>query len=223
MFLEEVVRNRPVLLNRAPTLHRLGIQAFYPILVDGKAIKIHPLVCAAFNADFDGDQMAVHLPLSKKAQKEADHLILSTNNILSPSNGRPITVPSQDMVLGLHFMTKVRKGSRGEGIVFSSVDEVVSAFQLGSVDLHAQIKVRLPNSDIVETTVGRVIFFEALPQGSEFHWINKVLKRSDLDKLIERIYYQFGKEATVLCLDRIKTSWLLLCNYFRVCHYLSKI
>ncbi len=202
--LEEVVYQRPVLLNRAPTLHRLGIQAFYPILVDGKAIKIHPLVCSAFNADFDGDQMAVHLPLSKKAQKESSELILSVNNILSAANGRPITVPSQDMVLGIHFMTKTRRGSRGENIVFSSISEVINAFQCDSVDLHAQIKVRLDNNGIVETTVGRVLFYEALPKETSFDWINKVLKRSDLDKLIEKIYYQFGKEATVLCLDRVK-------------------
>jgi len=202
--LEEVVRDRPVLLNRAPTLHRLGIQAFYPILVDGKAIKIHPLVCSAFNADFDGDQMAVHLPLSKKAQKESVELILSTNNILSASNGRPVTVPSQDMVLGIHFMTKIRKGSRGEGIVFSSVSEVVTAYQCASVDLHASIKVRLTPNEIVETTVGRVLFYEALPAGTDFSWINKVLKRSDLDRLIDNIYYQFGKEATVQCLDNVK-------------------
>lgn len=202
--LEEVVRNRPVLLNRAPTLHRLGIQAFYPMLVDGKAIKIHPLVCSAFNADFDGDQMAVHLPLSKKSQLESDRLILSTNNILSPSSGRPVTVPSQDMVLGLHFMTKIRKGSRGEGIAFSNVAEVITAFQCGSVDLHAQIKVRLSHNEIVETTVGRVLVYEALPEGFSFHVINKILKRSDLGKLIETVYYQFGKDATVLCLDRVK-------------------
>lgn len=202
--LEEVVRNRPVLLNRAPTLHRLGIQAFYPILVDGKAIKIHPLVCSAFNADFDGDQMAVHLPLSKKAQLESARLILSTNNILSPSNGKPVTVPSQDMVLGLHYMTKIRKGSRGEGIVFSSVAEVVTAFQCESVDLHAQIKVRLRANEIVETTVGRVLVYEALPEGFDFQVINKILKRNDLGKLIESVYYQFGKDATVLCLDRVK-------------------
>src|SRR5579872_1642768 len=202
--LEEIVKNRPVLLNRAPTLHRLGIQAFYPILVDGKAIKIHPLVCSAFNADFDGDQMAVHLPLSKKAQKESSELILSVNNVLSAANGRPITVPSQDMVLGIHFMTKIRKGSLGENIVFSSVMEVVNAFQCGSVDLHAQVKVRLYGNTIVETTVGRILFYEALPEGTPFEWINKVLKRSDLDKLIEKIYYQFGQDATVLCLDRVK-------------------
>src|SRR5579872_4636603 len=202
--LEDVVKNRPVLLNRAPTLHRLGIQAFYPVLVDGKAIKIHPLVCSAFNADFDGDQMAVHLPLSKKSQLEGERLILSTNNILSPANGRPVTVPSQDMVLGLHYMTKIRKGSRGEGITFSSVAEVITAFQCSSVDLHALIKVRLFTNEIVETTVGRVLVYEALPEGAPFQPINKILKRSDLGKLIESVYYQFGKDATVLCLDRIK-------------------
>ena len=128
--LEDVVKGYPVLLNRAPTLHRLGIQAFYPILVDGKAIKIHPLVCQAYNADFDGDQMAVHIPLSKFAREECEKLVLSTKNILSASNGRPITVPSQDMVLGLHYITKVRLNEKGEGIVFSSAAEVVSAYQL---------------------------------------------------------------------------------------------
>lgn len=203
--LESVVSERPVLLNRAPTLHRLGIQAFFPILVDGKAIKVHPLVCAAFNADFDGDQMAVHIPLSKKAQEESRQLVLSTKNILSPASGRPITVPSQDMVLGLHYITKVRCGAQGEGTVFSNVAEVINAFQHKSVNLHARIKVRLENEkELVETTVGRVIFYDSLPQGSEFHWINKILKKSDLTKLVEKIYYRFGQEATTVCLDRIK-------------------
>lgn len=202
--LEDVVKDRPVLLNRAPTLHRLGIQAFYPILVDGKAIKIHPLVCSAFNADFDGDQMAVHLPLSKKAQKESSELILSTNNILAPSNGRPITVPSQDMVLGLYYISKVRMNEKGEGIVFSNIQEVVTAFQCGQVNLHAKISVRLPSNEVVETTVGRVLLFEALPQGSDFSWINKIMKRSDLTKLIEKIYYRFGTKETIESLDKIK-------------------
>lgn len=202
--LEEVVQDRPVLLNRAPTLHRLGIQGFYPILVDGKAIKIHPLVCAAFNADFDGDQMAVHLPLSQKAQQESKDLILSTNNILSPSNGKPIAVPSQDMVLGLHYMTKVRSGAQGEGIIFATLQEVIMAFQCKRVALHARIKVRLDNGEVVETTGGRVIVYEALPKGSHFHWINKVLKKSDLTKLVEKVYYAFGPEATIECLDKIK-------------------
>jgi DNA-directed RNA polymerase subunit beta' len=201
--LEDVVKNRPVLLNRAPTLHRLGIQAFYPVLVDGKAIKIHPLVCSAYNADFDGDQMAVHLPLNKKAQEESRRLILSVQNILSPSNGRPVTVPSQDMILGLHYMTKVRQGARGEGIVFSSIDEVIAASQCNEVDLHAQIKLAFEGT-IIETTIGRVIIYESLPKDSEFNWVNKVLKKNDLTKLIERVYYTFGNEATVKTLDNIK-------------------
>lgn len=203
--LEEVVKNRPVLLNRAPTLHRLGIQAFYPILVDGKAIKIHPLVCAAFNADFDGDQMAVHIPLSKKAQEESKTLILATNNILSPSSGRPVTVPSQDMVLGLHYMTKVRLGAQGEGLTFSNIAEVITAYQCGQISLHAKVGVRLPGSkEITQTTVGRVILFEALPSETDFGWINKIMKKSDLTRLIERIYYKFGSKTAVEVLDKIK-------------------
>ncbi len=202
--LEEVVEGRPVLLNRPPTLHRLGIQAFYPILVDGKAIKIHPLVCSAFNADFDGDQMAVHIPLSKRAQEESKRLILSTNNILSPSNGRPLTVPSQDMVLGLYYLTKMRQGSFGEGSVFSRVKEVITAYQCESIALHAPIKVRLDNNEIVSTTVGRVLLFDALPKGSDFLWINKIIKKRHLGKLVEEVYSQFGSEATVDCLDKLK-------------------
>lgn len=202
--LEEVVKDRPVLLNRAPTLHRLGIQAFYPILVDGKAIKIHPLVCHAFNADFDGDQMAVHIPLSKKAQAETQKLILSTHNILSAANGHPVTVPSQDMVLGLHYMSKVRCNALGEGITFATIKEVISAFQFKKIDLHARIKVRLHSQEIVETTTGRVVLYNALPEGSDFKWVNKVLKKSDLVKLVERVYYQFGNKEAVKFLDRIK-------------------
>ncbi len=202
--LEAVVKGRPVLLNRAPTLHRLGIQAFFPILVDGKAIKIHPLVCNAFNADFDGDMMAVHLPLSEKAQEESKKLILATNNILSPANGKPVSVPSKDMVLGLHYMTKSRCNVKGEGITFASVQEVITAFQFGQADIHALIKVRLSDNEIVDTTVGRVIVFDQLPEGSQFSWINKVLIKKDLVKLVETIYYQFGSESTVVVLDRIK-------------------
>ena len=201
--LEEVVKDRVVLLNRAPTLHRLGIQAFYPILVDGKAITLHPLVCSAFNADFDGDQMAVHLPLSKRAQDESKALVLSTQNILSPANGRPITVPSQDMVLGLHYITKIRYNAKGEGMVFSSLQEVVTAFEHSKVELHSRIKVRL-NSKIVETSVGRVLLFDALPKGSKFHWINKVMKKSTMTKLVELVYYNFGSDVTVGFLDKIK-------------------
>jgi DNA-directed RNA polymerase subunit beta' len=203
--LEDVVKDRPILLNRAPTLHRMGIQAFYPILVDGKAIKIHPLVCSAFNADFDGDQMAVHLPLSKKAQEESQNLILSSKNIMSSANGRPIMVPSQDMVLGLHYMTKVRNGELGEGIVFSSVQEVITAYQHKQVALHAKIQVRLSEKEeLVQTTVGRVIVYESLPQGSDFDWINRILKKGDLAKLVERVYYRFGQDETVSFLDKIK-------------------
>ena len=202
--LEEVVKDRPVLLNRAPTLHRLGIQAFYPILVDGKAIKIHPLVCAAFNADFDGDQMAVHIPLSKKAQEESKTLILAANNILAPSNGKPVTVPSQDMVLGLHYMTKIRLGAQGEGLIFSSIAEVIMAFQCGQVSLQAKIGICLQGKEITQTTVGRVILFEALPSEADFNWINKIMKKSDLTRLVERIYYRFGSKAAVEALDKIK-------------------
>lgn len=202
--LEEVVKNRPVLLNRAPTLHRLGIQAFYPILVEGKAIKVHPLVCSAFNADFDGDTMSVHLPLSKKAQLESRNLILSVENVLSPSNGRPITVPSQDMILGLHYMTKVRSGALGEGTVFANMNDVVTAFQCGQVSLHAEIKVRMKDTSLIATTVGRILIFEALPAGANFNWVNKIIKKSDLVKLVEHVYYQFGSFAAVACLDKIK-------------------
>lgn len=201
--LEDVVKNRPVLLNRAPTLHRLGIQAFYPILVDGKAIKIHPLVCTAFNADFDGDQMAVHVPLSNRAREECERLILSSKNILSPSNGRPVTVPSQDMVLGLHYLSKVRSGDKGEGINFSSTSEALMAYQHGQVGLHSKVTVRM-DDQVIQTTAGRVLLYDALPQGSDLNWVNKVLKKSDLTKLVERIYYRFGADETVQCLDKIK-------------------
>ncbi len=202
--LEEVVRDRPVLLNRAPTLHRLGIQAFYPMLVEGKAIKIHPLVCSAFNADFDGDQMAVHILLSQKARLEAEKLMLSTKNILSPASGRPLPTPSQDMVLGLYYMTKGRKNVLGEGLVFSSVDEVIYAFQHGQVDIQASIKLRMKAGNIVETTVGRVILFEALPDTAEIEWVNKAVKKKDIAKLVEKMYKVCGPEATVVALDKIK-------------------
>ncbi|MBT4595119.1 DNA-directed RNA polymerase subunit beta' [bacterium] len=203
--LEEVVKGRPVLLNRAPTLHRLGIQAFYPILVEGKAIKIHPLVCSAFNADFDGDQMAVHLPLSKAAQAEARELMLSTKNVLSPRSGHPITVPSQDMVLGLYYITKGRKSSKGEGTCFAGVEEVVYAYQHGAVDLQASISIRVRGAKgIVKTTVGRVLLFEALPDGARIEWVNKAMVKKDLVKLIARICRDCGHEAAVIALDKIK-------------------
>ena len=203
--LEAVVKDRPVLLNRAPTLHRLGIQAFFPILVEGKAIKVHPLVCAAFNADFDGDQMAVHVLLSQRARKEAIRLLLSTRNIISASNGRPIAVPSQDMVLGLYYLTKGRKNVLGEGLVFSSIDEVMYAYQQKKVEIHAAVKVRLINGDpLVNATVGRIILYEALPKGADFEWVNKAVKKKDLVKMISRVHKRFGAEATVITLDKIK-------------------
>ncbi|MFT6765362.1 MAG: DNA-directed RNA polymerase subunit beta' [Alteromonas naphthalenivorans] len=202
--LEDVVKTRPVLLNRAPTLHRLGIQAFWPILVDGKAIKIHPLVCSAFNADFDGDTMSVHLPLSDKAVKESVELVMSSKNILSPSNGQPVTVPSQDMILGLHYMSKVRCNVQGEGIIFSSVAEVITAFQCERVSLHARIKVRFGVDSIVETTVGRVLLFDILPKGADFDLINKILRKNDLKKLIQVVYAKFPRKEVIEFLDKIK-------------------
>lgn len=202
--LEAVVCDRPVLLNRAPTLHRLGIQAFYPILVEGKAIKVHPLVCAAFNADFDGDQMAVHVLLSKKSRIEAEKLMLSKCNILSPASGRPLAVPSQDMVLGLYYMTKGRKNALGENLIFSNIEEVIAAYQHGKVNIQAAIKVRLKSGEIVSTTVGRVILYESLPETAKFEWVNKAVKKKDLVKLVERMYKFCGAEATVIALDNIK-------------------
>lgn len=202
--LESIVENYPVMLNRAPTLHRLGIQSFYPILVDGKAIKIHPLVCSAYNADFDGDQMAVHLPLSQKAKKECEVLVLSTKNVLSPANGRPVTVPSQDMVVGIYYISKVRQYAKGHGICFSNLEEVITAYQHDQIALHAQIKVRLDDGSIVETSTGRVLLFKALPEGSIFSWVNKILTKKDLTILLEKVYYRFGDKITVSCLDNIK-------------------
>jgi DNA-directed RNA polymerase subunit beta' len=201
--LEDIVRGYPLLLNRAPTLHRFGIQAFYPILVDGKAIKIHPLVCSAFNADFDGDQMAVHVPLSRRAIEESKELMLASKNVLSPANGRPVPVPTQEMILGLHYLTRVRNGSLGENTVFSSVKEVIAAQQQGRVHLHARIKVRIHNV-LVATTVGRVLLYDALPAGSDIDWVNRILAKRDLSRLVEKIYFLFGRESTVAALDRIK-------------------
>ena len=188
-ILEDVIREHPVLLNRAPTLHRLGIQAFEPILIEGKAIQLHPLVCAAFNADFDGDQMAVHVPLSLEAQMEARTLMLASNNVLSPANGEPIIVPSQDIVLGLYYMTRDKIAARGEGMKFSDVAEVHRAFDSGLVDLHARVTVRIKETELgldgtttdkinrYETTVGRAILSEILPVGLSFDLINKALKK----------------------------------------------
>lgn len=207
--LEEVVKGFPVLLNRAPTLHRLGIQAFYPILVEGKAIKLHPLVCTAFNADFDGDQMAVHILLSKRSRQEAEKLMLSSKNILSPASGRPLATPSQDMILGLYYMTKARKNVKGEGLVFSDINEVVFAYQHEKVDIQASVKLRLSSGKLVKTTVGRILLYDALPEGAEFDWINKAVKKKDLVKLISRLFRFFGQDRTVITLDKIKSLGFL--------------
>ncbi len=200
-ILEQVTMNHPVLLNRAPTLHRLGIQAFEPVLVEGNAIQLHPLTCAAFNADFDGDQMAVHVPLSVESQLEAKILMLATNNILSPASGKPITVPSQDIVLGCYYLTKEKKGSKGEGKIFSTVEELEMAYEFKKVDEHAKIKICLDGS-IFETTVGRVIFNKIIPKAMGF--INKVITKKDLAVLIETCYKKLGKEETVELLDNLK-------------------
>lgn len=202
--LDTVVKGKVVLLNRAPTLHRLGIQAFYPVLVNGKAIKIHPLVCSAFNADFDGDMMAVHLPLSCKAQKESEELVLSTNNLLAPSNGRPMSLPSQEMILGLYYMTKKRKNVIGSGTVFSSVKEAVFAYQCQQADLHAEITLRLRDGSIVETTIGRSLLYDILPEGADAKLVNKMLRKKDVARLVENVFYACGPEKTVEFLEAIK-------------------
>ncbi len=212
-ILEEVIRNHPVLLNRAPTLHRMGIQAFEPVLVEGNAIKLHPLVCKGFNADFDGDQMAVHLPLSIEAQVEAHTLMMSTNNIFSPANGAPIISPSQDVVMGCYYLTMSLPSRRGEGMIFSSMDEVQLAYSLGAVDTQARIKVRLPalrrmKTDVealakpgilIDTTVGRVIFNSTLPDGMLFY--NIPMRSSELAKVISDCYQALGRAKTIDLLD----------------------
>ena len=199
--LEEVIKEHPVLLNRAPTLHRLGIQAFEPVLVEGRAIQIHPLVCTAYNADFDGDQMAVHVPLSAEAQAEARLLMLSTNNILLPASGRPVTTPTQDMVIGCYYLTQQREGARGEGRRFASPEEVHMAYADGQVDIHAKIKVRW-NGKSVETTVGRVFFNEILPSEMEFY--NEIVDSKELARLVGRLYRAFGNTRTAEVLDQVK-------------------
>ncbi len=214
-ILEDVIREHPVLLNRAPTLHRLGIQAFEPVLIEGKAIQLHPLVCTAFNADFDGDQMAVHVPLSLEAQLEARALMMSTNNILSPANGDPIIVPSQDVVLGLYYMTRDRVNARGEGMLFSDVQEVHRAYESRLVDLHAKIRARITDSEIgedgvirprtrlVETTVGRALLSDILPEGMSFELINRNMDKKSISACINQCYRQVGLKKTVVFADRL--------------------
>ena len=201
--LDEVVREYPVMLNRAPTLHRLGIQAFEPVLIEGKAIQHHPLVCTAFNADFDGDQMAVHVPLSIEAQTEARVLMMSTNNILSPANGKPIIIPSQDIVLGIYYLTRADNAVKGEGMVFSGPEEVRSALDAGEVDLHARIKVRI-DGQVKDSTVGRIMLYEIIPDTITFDQINKVMNKKELANLIDYCYRCCGDKTTVLLADRLK-------------------
>ena len=214
-ILEDVIKEHPVLLNRAPTLHRLGIQAFEPVLIEGKAIQLHPLVCAAFNADFDGDQMAVHVPLSLEAQMEARTLMLASNNVLSPANGEPIIVPSQDIVLGLYYMSREKIAAKGEGKIFSDVAEVQRAYDNGVVDLHAKITVRIREFELnfdgsktaktnrYETTVGRAILSEILPAGLPFELINKALKKKEISKLINTGFRKIGIKDTVILADKL--------------------
>ncbi len=199
--LEEVIQEHPVLLNRAPTLHRLGIQAFEPVLVEGKAIQIHPLVCTAYNADFDGDQMAVHVPLSAEAQAEARLLMLSAHNILSPAHGRPVATPTQDMVIGCYYLTMVRPGAKGEGKYFANSQEVQMAYDDGVVELHALIKVR-HKGQLLETTPGRLFFNEAIPV--DLGYMNEVVDKKKLAKIVEQCYRKFGNAGTAQVLDAIK-------------------
>jgi DNA-directed RNA polymerase subunit beta' len=212
-ILEEVIREHPVMLNRAPTLHRLGIQAFEPVLVEGKAIQLHPLVCTAFNADFDGDQMAVHVPLSLEAQLEARVLMMSTNNILSPANGKPIIVPSQDIILGLYYMSLERDGEQGEGMIFGDVQEILLALGNGSVSLHAKVKARVPTRDetgarvhaVVETTPGRAQLADLLPDNPNcsFELVNKLMTKKEVSDVIDHVYRHCGQKDTVIFCDRL--------------------
>ncbi|RIV82915.1 DNA-directed RNA polymerase subunit beta' [Aurantiacibacter xanthus] len=214
-ILDEVIREHPVMLNRAPTLHRLGIQAFEPVLIEGKAIQLHPLVCSAFNADFDGDQMAVHVPLSLEAQLEARVLMMSTNNILSPANGKPIIVPSQDMVLGLYYLSMDREGEPGEGKVLADIDEVHQALHVGAVTYHSKITTRVPQTDEngkqymrrVDTTPGRMLIAECLPKSHKvpFEVVNKLLTKKDIGDVIDQVYRHTGQKDTVLFADAIMT------------------
>ncbi|MEL6960478.1 MAG: DNA-directed RNA polymerase subunit beta', partial [Pseudomonadota bacterium] len=214
-ILDEVIREHPVMLNRAPTLHRLGIQAFEPVLIEGKAIQLHPLVCSAFNADFDGDQMAVHVPLSLEAQLEARVLMMSTNNVLSPANGAPIIVPSQDMILGLYYTTIERAGMKGEGMTFGSVEEVEHALASGEVHLHAKIQARVPQIDAegnevmqrFETTPGRVRLGALLPLNNKapFDLVNRLLRKKEVQQVIDTVYRYCGQKESVIFCDQIMT------------------
>ena len=214
-ILEEVIREHPVMLNRAPTLHRLGIQAFEPVLIEGKAIQLHPLVCTAFNADFDGDQMAVHVPLSLEAQIEARVLMMSTNNILSPANGKPIIVPSQDIILGLYYMTLMRDGEKGEGMIFANSGEALLAYDAGCVSLHAKVRVRLETwhegervKKVVETTPGRAQLANILPHNAAvpFEVVNKLMTKKEITNVIDHVYRYCGQKDTVIFCDHLMSS-----------------
>lgn len=224
-ILEEVIREHPVMLNRAPTLHRLGIQAFEPVLIEGKAIQLHPLVCAAFNADFDGDQMAVHVPLSVEAQLEARTLMLASNNILFPSNGEPSIVPSQDMVLGLYYATREKINGKGEGMLFADISEVQRAYDNKEVELATRITVRLPDyvKDPIsgetvkktvryETTVGRALLSEILPEGLPFSVLNTPLKKKEISRLINTSFRKCGLRATVVFADHLMQAGFRLAS-----------
>ena len=206
-ILADVIREHPVLLNRAPTLHRLGIQAFEPVLIEGKAIQLHPLVCTAYNADFDGDQMAVHVPLTLEAQLESRALMMSTNNILSPASGEPIIVPSQDVVLGIYYMTRERVNAKGEGMTFVDADEVHRAYHAGHVDLHAKIKVRLESEAgapaLTETTVGRILLYDIVPRELPFASVNRTMDKKAISKLVNDCYRNVGLKDTVVFADQL--------------------
>ena len=225
-ILADVIREHPVLLNRAPTLHRLGIQAFEPLLIEGKAIQLHPLVCAAYNADFDGDQMAVHVPLTLEAQLEARALMMATNNVLSPANGEPIIVPSQDVVLGLYYMTREKINAKGEGMVFSDLNEVERAFGTQSVSLHARVKVRLDETLIDEesgekshqrvlrdTTVGRALLFRILPEGVPFELVDQPMKKKAISGLLNEVYRRAGLKPTVIFADQLMYTGFRLATW----------
>ncbi len=214
-ILEEVIREHPIMLNRAPTLHRLGIQAFEPVLIEGKAIQLHPLVCTAFNADFDGDQMAVHVPLSIEAQIEARTLMMATNNVLSPANGEPVIVPTQDVVLGLYYMTRERVNAKGEGMAFSSIDEARRAYETGNADLHARVKVRIKETlsdqddethvvtSIKDTTVGRALLWDIVPPGLPYDLVNRPMKKKAISSMVNACYRRLGLKDTVVFADQL--------------------
>ena len=214
-ILEEVIREHPVMLNRAPTLHRLGIQAFEPVLIEGKAIQLHPLVCTAFNADFDGDQMAVHVPLSIEAQLEARTLMMSSNNVLSPANGEPVIVPTQDVVLGLYYMTRDRVNARGEGMAFSNIAEARRAYETGAAELHARVKVRIDESirseegdvdtktGVKDTTIGRALLWDIVPEGMPFDLVNQAMTKKSISRLVNACYRRLGLKDTVVFADQL--------------------